>query len=55
MTTTLSDSCPKKMNYKPIQLFNLLKNCEKLPASKNVLPCDTQEKIDHQSGRKGYC
>ena len=36
---------PKKMNYKPIRLFNLLKNCEKLPASKNVLPCDIHEKI----------
>ena len=33
------------MNYKPIRLFNLLKNCEKLPASKNVRPCDIQEKI----------
>ena len=33
------------MNYKPIRLFNLLKNCEKLPASKNVLPCDIHKKI----------
>ena len=33
------------MNYKPIRLFNLLKNCEKLPASKNVRPCDIHEKI----------
>ena len=28
-----------------MRLFNLLKNCEKLPASKNVHPCDIHEKI----------
>ena len=36
---------PKKMNYNPKRLFNLLKNCEKLPASRNVRPCDINEKI----------
>ena len=36
----------KKVNYKPIRLFfNLLKNCEKLAASKNVRPCDIHQKI----------
>ena len=35
----------QKMNYKPIWLFDLLKNCEKLPASKNVRPCHIYEKI----------
>ena len=35
----------KKMNYKPIRFFNLLKNCEKLPASENDRPCDIHEKI----------
>ena len=33
------------MNYKLIRLFNLLKDCEKLPASKNIRPSDIQEKI----------
>ena len=35
----------KKMNYKPIRLFNLLYIFEKLPASKNVRPFDIHEKI----------
>ena len=36
---------PKKINYKPIRLLNLLKNCEKLSSPKNILPSSVHENI----------